>query len=319
MKCARGVSAILGLAIVAGDLPAQGIANANPAVRGSSFSGSVNRAGRSLSFALRPYYGDPFGFGFPYSYSQVTVWQPYRPPTVIIVVPRSESQARDRDGDDKPPEGVVRIRPRREREREQEKVEEEKKAPIPIEPEPKFEPIPPPRPKELPPPAPKPPPPPPRVEPPRDPLAESARHVAVGKEAFAAGEYGRAAFRFRKAAETAPDQPMPQFLLAQALLALGKYRDAVNSIQAGLALDPTWPALGPRLGVLYGPDNDQFATHLEELSVARARHPDDPVLLFLQAYVLWFDGRQNDARLLFEKAATLVPDRKDIDRFLRSP
>src|SRR5262249_60336911 len=170
-----------------------------------------------------------------------------------------------RGGANKPAEAVGRIRPRREREREQEKVEGEKKAPIPIEPEPKFEPIPPPRPKELPPPAPKPPPPPPRVEPPRDPLAESARHVAVGKEAFAAGEYGRAAFRFRKAAETAPDQPMPQFLLAQALLALGKYRDAVNSIQAGLALDPTWPALGPRLALLYAPDNPHFPTHLHPL------------------------------------------------------
>ena len=39
--------------------------------------------------------------------------------------------------------------------------------------------------------------------------------------------------------------------------------------------------------------------------------------IFLQGYVLWFDDRQTDARAFFEKAAPLVPDRRDIDRFLQ--
>ena len=185
-----------------------------------------------------------------------------------------------------------------------------------MEPQPEL--IPPPHPFEQLRPRPKPPPP-PHVEPPKDPLAESARHLEIGKEAFTFGEYGRAAFRFRKAAESAPNQALPHFLLAQALLALGKYRDAVGAIHSGLALDPTWPALGLRLRALYGPDNDEFAWHFQQLSAARAVQPDDPVLLFLQAYVLWFDGRQDDARPLLERAAPLVPDRKDIDRFLQAP
>jgi len=320
VKSAQGLAAILVLAFAVVDLPAQGIANANPAVRGSSFSASTTRSSRSRSFVLAPYYGDPFGFGFPYSYNQVTIIQPYRPPAIVIIVPSSETRGHDRERDDQPPEGVIRIRPRREREREKAKAEEEKKQePNPLEPAPKPELIPPPKPKEPPtPPAPRAPlPPPPRIEPLQEPAAESARNVTLGKEAFAAGEYGRALFRFRKAAEAAPVQAVPHFLQAQALLALGKYRDAVGAIRAGLALDPTWPALGPQLRVLYGPDHDEFAAHFQQLSAACAAHPDDPVLLFLQGYVLWFDGRQDDARPLFEKAAPLVPDRKDIDRFLR--
>jgi Flp pilus assembly protein TadD len=165
----------------------------------------------------------------------------------------------------------------------------------------------------------------PRVMPPEpakprpmeDPREASARHVALGKEVFAIGEYGRAAFRFQKAAELGPDQALPHFLLAQSLLALGKYRDAVAAIHAGMALDPTWPATGARFAVLYGPANIEFALHFEQLAAARTAHPDDPVLLFLQGVTLWFDGRQDDARPLFEKAAPRVPDRRDIDRFLQ--
>ena len=322
MKCAHGLATTLTLVLIAAESHAQGIANANPAVRGSDPAALAPRSGR---LRLPLYYGDPFGFGFSYSYSQVTVLRPYRPPTVVVVIPRGESQASERDGerDDQPPPGVIRIRPRREREREKEKQEqakEKEKAEEPIAaPQPKAEPIPPPRPLEPPiPPEPRSPlPPPPRVEPKKDPLEESARQMDVGKEAFAAGAYGRAAFRFRKAAEVAPDSALPHFLLAQALLALGNYRDAVDAIRAGMALDPTWPTSGVRPRDLYGEFVADYAEHLQQLGAALAQHPDDPVLLFLQGYVLWFDGRQDDARPLFEKAAPLVPDRKDIDRFLR--
>lgn len=316
MKCVQGLVVILGLALAAGELSAQGIANANPAVRGSGYPWSSLRAGRSRALSLSSYFGSPYGFGYSSSFGSVTFLQPYRPSTVIIVLPRGDAQSSDRAGDDQPPEGVIRIRPRREREQER-----EKEAKPPERPAQAPEPIPPPQPKDQPKPPPKeqpkPPPPPPRVDPPKDPLAESARNLAVGKDAFAAGEYGRAFFRFRKAAEGAPDQALPHFLLAQALTALGKYRDAVSAIHVGLALDPTWPATGPRLAALYGPGDDEIALHLQQLDAARAQHPDDAVLLFLQAYILWFDGRKDDARPLFQKAAVLVPDRKDIDRFLQ--
>ena len=68
---------------------------------------------------------------------------------------------------------------------------------------------------------------------------------------------------------------------------------------------------------IYGANPADYPDHLRRLQDTLERHPNDPVLLFLQGYVLWFDDRQNDARPFFEKAAPLVPDRRDIDRFLQ--
>jgi hypothetical protein len=53
--------------------------------------------------------------------------------------------------------------------------------------------------------------------------------------------------------------------------------------------------------------------HLEE---TLARHPDDPVLLFLYAYELWFDGRKDEAWPLIQKAAEAAPGDAGIKRFL---
>jgi hypothetical protein len=151
-----------------------------------------------------------------------------------------------------------------------------------------------------------------------EPNAASAREVALGNEAFAAEEYGRAARHFRRAAELTPDDSQPFFLLAQAQFATGKYREAVASIHAGMRLREDWPKSGFRPADLYGPNVGDHAEHLRRLEEALARHPDDPVLLFLYAYELWFDGRQDEARPLFQKAAPLVADPWFIERFLKA-
>jgi hypothetical protein len=322
MKCVHGVVAIIGLLLTVAESSAQGMVFGTPAGRGFGYPLGYSRSNRALS--LSGYYGEPYGLGYgsPFGFSSVTIVQPYAPrSTVIIVMPR-DSLTRDRERDEQPSDGIVRIRPRREREQERQrdkeraperKVEEKVLAPQPL-----AELIPPPQlleqprprlqaPKEA------------KPQPPEDPRLASARNVDLGKEGFAIGEYGRAAFRFQKAADLAPDQALPHFLLAQSFFALGKYRDAVSAVHAGLALDPTWPATGARFAALYGPANNELALHLQQLAAARAAHPDDPVLLFLQGVVLWFDGRQDDARLLFEKAAPRVADRRVIDRFLQTP
>src|SRR5205823_14535071 len=69
-------------------------------------------------------------------------------------------------------------------------------------------------------------PPPPRPAAP-DPKSEHAALVQDGRQAFAAGEYGRAAELFRQAIAAHPEPADADFLLAQAFLALGKYPDAV--------------------------------------------------------------------------------------------
>jgi cytochrome c-type biogenesis protein CcmH/NrfG len=141
-------------------------------------------------------------------------------------------------------------------------------------------------------------------QPEADPKAENARLIGLGMEAFAAGEIARAAHRFRQAIQVTPDNPRAYFLLAQAKIALGKYDEAVDALHAGLRLKPDWPAERFRPSALYGNDDAGFRTDLRKLVEARDRHPDEYELTFLSAYLLWFEGRQDEARPLFRKAAT---------------
>lgn len=153
-------------------------------------------------------------------------------------------------------------------------------------------------------------------QPEKDPVAESARQVGLGKMAFAAKEYGRAERRFHRAAQVAPKEPLPHFLLAQARMAQGKYREATAAIHDGLRLFPDWPSIPYKVRDLYQEHPAEFDLHLKRLDEALRRHPDDPALLFLYAYHLWFDGRQAEARPLFQRAARLVTAPFFIDLFL---
>src|SRR5207248_9425689 len=71
-----------------------------------------------------------------------------------------------------------------------------------------------------------------RSRPADNPREEHARLVQLGKEAFVAQQYGRAAERFRQAIAVMNDAPA-NFLLAQTEFALGKFFDAVDAIQNG--------------------------------------------------------------------------------------
>ena len=75
-----------------------------------------------------------------------------------------------------------------------------------------------------------------------DPAKEAARLVALGRAAFAAGEYGQAAEEFERAGVANPKLAPAHFLRAQAAFAAGRYTDAATAIRAGLDLDPAWPA-----------------------------------------------------------------------------
>ena len=150
-----------------------------------------------------------------------------------------------------------------------------------------------------------------------DPKDESARQASLGRAAFAAGQYGRAAFRFRQAVVVAPGEALPHFLLGQTLFALGKYGEAVAEVHTGLALQPDWPTRAFRPLELYGDNVADYPEHLARLEEALSRTPDDPDLLFLYAYQLWFDGRQDEAVPVFQHAARVAPDKGDAGRFLR--
>jgi hypothetical protein len=151
-----------------------------------------------------------------------------------------------------------------------------------------------------------------------DPRREAARQIELGKQAFAAREYGRAAECFRLAAVADPNDGLARLLLGQAQLALGKYPQAFAALRVGLNLRPDWPTSPFRPLDLYGPHVADYAAHLAALEDALSAHPDDGLLLFLSAYALWFDGRRAEARPLLERAAPVLPDRTLVERFLRA-
>jgi tetratricopeptide (TPR) repeat protein len=152
-----------------------------------------------------------------------------------------------------------------------------------------------------------------------DPRDESLRLLELGTGAFQAGAYGLAGQRFRQATQVNPALSPAYFLLAQAEVALGKYRDAVDTIHAGMKIDKQWPrtVYQPRVELYKGRDAE-YGEHMKHLTDAAAANPNNATLLFLVAHQLWFDGQRKDALALLQRARPLadVQDRVYIDAFL---
>jgi tetratricopeptide (TPR) repeat protein len=324
---------LLGLALAAADAPAQGVVIINPYISGTSFT--YTRVGRHSAFSISAGTFGPYGYGYGYGYGSFGPWSRYYsysssvniivPP--VIVVPRDSLYAPDDD--------LRRDRPaRRDLDRDLD-VAPMEKLPLPGRDAGDFRPldpdnrkraeqpilpdVPPMKKPDLPPPEDKMPPPLPRPpQPENDPVAESARLIGLGKTAFAEQEYGRAAERFLQASKLTPKDAMVHFLHAQALLALGKYLDAVDEINIGLPLQPDWPLKHFQPLELCGQHVAAYPEHLRRLEDTLTKHPNDAALLFLFAYQLWFDGRKDEARALFQKARPGVPDPTLVDRFLQA-
>jgi hypothetical protein len=161
--------------------------------------------------------------------------------------------------------------------------------------------------------------PPPLPPPKNNPVEEAARLVNLGLAAFANQEYGLAALRFRQATDVDPESARAHFLAAQASLALGKYKDAVNAIEQGMRRRLDWPKadFNPRKELYKGNAAD-FVEHLERLQQTHEKTPHNSTYLFLYAYALWFEGRQAEAVPLFRRARTKTADPAYIDAFLKA-
>jgi tetratricopeptide (TPR) repeat protein len=168
------------------------------------------------------------------------------------------------------------------------------------------------------PPPPEPPKPPLPLEPKANPVEEAQRLVTLGTAAFQAGDYGLAAQRFQQALDADAAAPRPHFLLGQALVALGKFSAAVQTIGLGLAKDPAWPknAFRPRLD-LYRNQPEEWVRHLMLLEEAHERQPQNAGFLFMVAYLRWFDDDRATALRLFRQVRPLVADPALVDLFLK--
>lgn len=158
-----------------------------------------------------------------------------------------------------------------------------------------------------------------KAEEPKPALDEKQQLFDLGVAAFRDGEYGLAALRFRQVIELEPGLARSRFLLAQASFAMGKYKDAVAAIEAGLKLDPDWPTqkFQPRAELYKGMEAElDFQKKL--LEATAALNPKNEAFLFLQAYELWFDGKRDEAVAVFQKARPLAANPVFIDSFLKA-
>ncbi len=149
-----------------------------------------------------------------------------------------------------------------------------------------------------------------------NPRTEADRQIELGKAAFALGALGRAMERFKQAVTVAPAEPTAYFLLAQAQFALGKYPDAVSTIEAGLKIRPDWPQTRFRSREVYGANAALFDDHLRQLRMALETAPDDPRLLFMLGVELWFDGKRDEATRFLKKAARRMINTGAVERFI---
>jgi hypothetical protein len=99
---------------------------------------------------------------------------------------------------------------------------------------------------------------------------------------------------------------------------MGNHRRAFDVLQVALRLQPDWPRQAFRPIDLYGENAADYAEQSRLLEELLADNPADPVILFLTAYQFWFDGRREEARPLFERAAPALPNPGVADRFLQA-
>ncbi|GIW80843.1 MAG: hypothetical protein KatS3mg105_2650 [Gemmatales bacterium] len=156
------------------------------------------------------------------------------------------------------------------------------------------------------------------LEPADNPRDEHARLIALGKQAFRQRQYGLAERRFERATQVLPRQAMGWFLLAEARFARSQYREALAAIETGMKLRAEWPLVAFQPRQYYGDNANDFEQYLRKLRGLIESRPNDPVLLFLYAYELWFDGRKQEARRFFQQAEKLADEKTYIQRFLRA-
>jgi hypothetical protein len=160
----------------------------------------------------------------------------------------------------------------------------------------------------------------PAVVPPKpEPAPDGKKLSDMGVAAFRNGDYGLAMARLRQAAEADEPAPRAAFLRAQACIAVGKYREAVDLIQQGLQARPDWPTSGfhPRLE-LYDKLAKEWKEQRDLLEQTQARNPKSADYLFLLGYVAWFEGERAAAVDYFQRSRALAAEPRWADLFLKA-
>jgi len=141
--------------------------------------------------------------------------------------------------------------------------------------------------------------------------------LATAVEAFRAGRYEESLRQLARLELVRPRHGPAGLLRTQALLALGDYRAAADSLRRALGLIPTdqWGLIVENFGDYY-PDPQQFADHLQRLGEHASRRPDDADARLLLGYEYGFLGHRDLAATELAQAARLAPGDALIERLI---
>lgn len=164
----------------------------------------------------------------------------------------------------------------------------------------------PPLPPELPPPA-------------KTTIEEYSRLIDLGRTAFQERMYGLAAMRFQQAVKLSPAQPHGYFMLSQAQFALGRYRDAAQTIGEGMRRHADWPGAAYQLRTdLFKGADENLNGFMKLLQDTATRNPNIGSYDFLLAHQLWFDGQRDAALAIFRRVQPMAAEPDLVDAFLKS-
>lgn len=128
-----------------------------------------------------------------------------------------------------------------------------------------------------------------------------------GKEAFRQADYGVAARQFILAAKLNQGDAAARLHAVHAMVALGRYEEAVPALRRAVQLQPRLVYLPLDIRSEYGPASD-FDVHLSRLAKAAEAEPGDANLCLLLGYYYFFSARPGEAEALLKRAAELAPD-----------
>ena len=156
-----------------------------------------------------------------------------------------------------------------------------------------------------------------RIIPPSTPaMKQKSLHAqGQGDHWFRKRNYQRAYDRYKQAARHAEDLGAPRFRMGMALVAMGRFQEAVGQFKRGLKQDPKWPEHGRTLTEVF---NENHVSRLSiKHQVAEWVREDirDPDRLFLFGIVLHFDDDERSANV-FEAALRLAGQGDHLVAFL---
>jgi len=147
------------------------------------------------------------------------------------------------------------------------------------------------------------------------PLTTAGRSIELGDTSFRGGRYELARTCYASACAAAPTSAAAHFRYGQALIATGRYHEAVAAIKQGLAIDPALHSRF-RLHDIYSGEAEQ-TRQVEALAATALKQPYDADVLFLIGAFLHFEGKSQRAEKFLNRAAELAgKDTQHIQQFL---